>query len=156
MPFPIAAAIGAASGVGSALVGKHSNNNALKAQTQATNRALAVEQENEAYRRAEARRIEDLQRAQFEAEQARLEPYRQARQQFLNQQGGRLGLNVGAPPPRPQFVPGQPQSPTAGPTGGVPLSALAAMQGTGTQNTQLPQLSLQEIMNWGSQYGQRG
>jgi hypothetical protein len=152
MPFPAAAVIGGAASLGSALTGKHANRDALKAQTKATQEALRIEQENEAYRRAEAKRIEDLQRAQFEAEEARLEPYRQARQQFIGQQGSRLGISLPPAQAPRQFIPGQ-QQPAPSPAGGRSIASLAAMQGTGTQNTQLPQLSLQEIMNWGSSFG---
>lgn len=145
----VPAAINAVSGVGSSLVGKHSNKKALEAQTKASQEALAMEKENEAYRRSEARRIEDLQRAQFEAEQARLEPYRQAKAAFLRSQG----INL-PDAPRPAFMPGQAQ---AAQPAASPRSPFAGMVDSAQPDVgaNINPVSLQEIMSWGSRFGAR-
>lgn len=147
------AAIGAASSLGSSLIGKHSNDKALKAQQQASDKALALERERDAYNRAEAKRIEELQRQQFMANQAQQEAYRRMKLAFLKQ----YNPNIPDLPQQPSnqvFVPGQQSAQMTGAPQGPSIPSNLQSPAIDTPGAApLPQLSLDQIMSWGSNFG---
>lgn len=89
-------AIAGAAGVGSAVIASKSAGKAAKTQKQSSDAAIAYQREQDAKAEARQKEIDAKQEAQWNAEQARLEPYRQARAALLAQQGARLGLNIGS------------------------------------------------------------
>lgn len=96
MSVIIPAAITAGSQLAGAALGSKGASKAAKTQKQASDAAIAYQREQDAKAEARQKEIDAKQEAQWNAEQARLEPYRQARAALLAQQGARLGLNLGA------------------------------------------------------------
>lgn len=153
-PALFTAGAGVASALGGAIIGSRSNSKASKTQAQADAAALAMAKDNEARRRQEYDQQIAAERAQWDAEQARLEPYRNAQNALLGQATDRLRLNVGS---------------LGGNRSASPYPGTVAANGTNTARTlaQLagrgyvaedplpgvqaaPQLSIADIANWGS------
>ncbi len=151
----VGAGIGAAASLGSSLIGKHSNNNAIKTTDEAAKRAEQIAIDNENRRRDEYDRSEAAAKAAHDAEEARLAPYRAARAGLLQQAAARSGLSlgdlVGA-----SGASGGGYSPTSGGTVPAPIQngrSLAQMAGYGTQADPIvspeQDRSLGAVWNWG-------
>jgi hypothetical protein len=141
--------------IGGAILSNKSNNQATKTQAQANAEALAMAKDNEARRRQEYDQQIAAERAQWDAEQARLEPYRNAQNALLGQASNRLGLNIGALGGARSATPYPGTVAANGTNTGRTLSQLAG--GTGTvynppvpEVQAAPQLSIADIANWGS------
>ncbi len=159
MPQAVAAAAVTAGGtlLGAGLSSR-SNDKATKTQAQANAEAIAMAKDNEARRRMEYDRAESLSKQQWDAEQARLEPYRAAQNALLGQAGNRLGLNLGA-------LGGYRAPASYGGSAAVPVGVqqnrtLAQLAGWGDAGPQIehvpkiqaaPKLSIADIGNWGNQ-----
>lgn len=152
-PVVGAAAITAGAGLGAAALSSHANSKASKAQQTASEKALALEQERDAYNRAEAKRIEELQRQQFMANQAQQEAYRRMKLAFLKQ----YNPNIPDLPQQPSnqvFVPGQQSAQMTGAPQGPSIPSNLQSPAIDTPGAApLPQLSLDQIMSWGSNFG---
>lgn len=153
MAAAIPAAVTAVGALGGAALASRSNSKASKTQAQADAAALAMAKDNEARRRQEYDQQIAAEKAQWDAEQARLEPYRNAQNALLGQASNRLGLNIGS---------------LGGMRSASPYPGSVAANGTNTARTlaQLggsgyvpdhgpevqaaPQLSIADIANWGS------
>jgi len=154
----VASAITGAATLGGAALANRSNNKATKTQAQANSEAIAMAKDNEARRRMEYDRTEALSKQQWDAEQARLEPYRNAQNALLGQAGNRLGLNLGALGGYRTAAPyGEPRSQVGVPVQGRTLSQLAGWGDAGPQIEQVPEiqaapkLTIADIGNWGNQ-----
>lgn len=142
---------GGAQLVGGALNGK-ANKKAMQIQDQASKRAEAIAIDNEKRRREEYDRAEALSKSQWDAEQARLEPLRNAQNGLLGQASGRLGLNIGQIGARPY----QSLSGASANSGVSQPRTLAQLAGSGYVPPGLPEvqaapkLTIADIANWGS------
>lgn len=94
-PVVAAAAVTGAAALGAGALNARGNSKAAKTQDAAAQRAEAIAIENEKRRREEYDRAEAASKAQWDAEQARLEPYRAAKNALLGRSAGRLGLSLG-------------------------------------------------------------
>lgn len=166
---PEAAAIGAVSGIGQALIGKHGNSKANQAQERAAKEALDYQRQRDAEDRA-------LQKAQFEYQTALDRNVRTPNMQrlngLLNNQGRQYGIapiewrdpwaNLG---PQPRTVPGETGTPSNVPVPAPPppktLGQLAsndnplfrdpyeeANSTTATAGLAPRQLTLGDLANW--------
>lgn len=91
----IAAGITAAGALASSKVSSNSNERAMETQAKADAEALALARENEARRRQEYDALIAAEKAQWEAEEARRTPYRQASLGILGGAADRLGYDLG-------------------------------------------------------------
>lgn len=149
MAAGIPAAVGTIVG---GVLNSRSNNKATKTQAQANAEAIAMAKDNEKRRREEYDRAEALSKAQWDAEQARLEPLRNAQNGLLGQASGRLGLNIGQIGAKPY----QSLSGASANSGVMQPRTLAQLAGSGYVPPGLPEvqaapkLTIADIANWGS------
>ena len=154
-PAVAAAAIqGGAQLVGSALNGK-GNKRAIETQDAAARRSEAIAIENEKRRREEYDRAEAASKAQWDAEQARLEPYRAAKNALLGRSAGRLGLSLGDLGGARGATP-YPGSSTAAAAAYQKPRTLADLAGQPYDSLMpeiqdAPRLTIADFGNWGSQ-----
>lgn len=150
----MAAAIPAAVGtVVGGVLNSRANNKATQSQERANAEAIAMAKDNEKRRREEYDRAEALSKAQWDAEQARLEPYRAAQNGLLGQASSRLGLNIGQIGAKPyQSLSGA--SANSGVSQPRTLAQLAGSgyvpPGVGAEVQAAPKLTIADIANWGS------
>lgn len=106
--------LGAGTGIAGSLFADRGSSRAADASMQANREALAFEREREMRRRQEYDQERSERRAQFEANERRLAPYRQAAASVLAKYGVQIPLNepqappMGAPPPPAAGVPPMP------------------------------------------------
>lgn len=125
MPASVVAAplIGAGSSLLGAGIASRGQSRAADASMQANREALAFEREREMRRRQEYDQERAEQRAQFEANERRLAPYRQASASVLAKYGIQIPMNepapsmAGAPSPAVGVPPMPPVNPFRGPNG---------------------------------------
>ena len=145
----VPAAISGATTLAGAAIGGKGNKRAAESQERSNSEAIALARENEARRRQEYDQAQALQRQQWDAEQARLEPYRNARLALLAGQSRRLGLNIGslggARPSGPPPGAGRP----AGVSRGSSIGALGGYSGP-VEALEAPRLSIQDLAGWGA------
>lgn len=150
-PVVAAAAIGGGAALAGSAISAHSNSNANKTQAKANSEAIAMAKDNEARRRQEYDRAEALSKAQWDAEQQRLEPLRAFQNAQIQQGADRLGFNIGQLAAKPY-----PGSGGAAVNSQAQPRTLAQLAGSGyvppgMPNIQAaPQLSIADIANWGS------
>lgn len=151
VPIVQAAAIEAGSQAVGGLIGKHSSNKSADLQYRAAQQALEFEKQKEAERKAEYDKQQSELKAQWEAEQARREPYRRAAAAVLSQAGRRLGLgDLGAGAslsrPMPAGWDGTVASKVAKPS--MNLGSLAGYSAAPDPTSTTPQLNLGNLADW--------
>lgn len=137
--------------VGGAMNGK-GNSRAVRAQTAASDKALAFSQDNEKRRREEYDRAEALAKAQHDAIQAREAPYYAAKEALMRQAAGRMGLSIGEMGSRAPSPYGGPSAPSL--TDRKTPRTLSEMAGTGyipPDDPMAPTASIGNIFDWGTQ-----
>lgn len=147
-PVVAGAAVTAGGALAGGILNSRANNKAMQSQERANAEAIAMAKDNEKRRREEYDRAEALSKAQWDAEQARLEPLRNAQNGLLGQASGRLGLNIGQIGAKPY------QAASAAPASQP--RTLAQLAGSGyvppglTEIQAAPKLTIADIANWGS------
>lgn len=151
-PVVAGAAVTAGGALAGGILNSRANNKAMQSQERANAEAIAMAKDNEKRRREEYDRAEALSKAQWDAEQARLEPLRNAQNGLLGQASGRLGLNIGQIGSRPY----QSLSGASANSGVTQPRTLAQLAGSGYVPPGLPEiqaapkLTIADIANWGS------
>ena len=104
IPMIAAGAVSTAGAVISSRAQSKSADKALASQEAGNAEVIAFEREREQRRREEWDRVMEMERAQWEAEQARREPYRQMSRGALSELGRHAGISTSAPErPMPNF-----------------------------------------------------
>ena len=154
-PVVAAAAVTGAAALGAGALNARGNSKAAKTQDAAAQRSEAIAIENEKRRREEYDRAEAASKAQWDAEQARLEPYRAAKNALLGRSAGRLGLSLGDLGGARGATP-YPGSSTAAAAAYQKPRTLADLAGQPydslmTEIQDAPRLTIADFGNWGSQ-----
>ena len=151
----IGPAISGAAAVGGSLIGKHSNNKANDTQAKAAADALALQKDNEMERRKEYNDSLALQKAQWDAEQARLAPRRAIQDQLLAKYASQYGMNLGslagAASPVP-FAPGGVSTANSATASPRTLASLAGPTGD-PMVTPSPANNLGNVFDWSNSVG---
>ena len=154
----IPAAIGGAASLGSGLIGKHSNDKALKTEANANAAALAYQKEQDAKAEARQAEIDSKAEAAWNAEQSRLAPLRALKQQLAAGAAGRMGYSV----PDMSGPSAMPQGWTPGQTAPGSIASLSRYPGAMPAPVQDPEtpplpegITIADLVkgNWGSRAG---